>query len=182
MQGSRHRGDARLGRQGLARDGVGVLEVAGRDQHLGEGVWLDLNNDGSAIDGSAAANGRLKTISTASWTLIEVMHTVNDAQWLGIGDDLYTVAQVEEVRSVMFWGDFAGTSFDADGPDGGTLWFDNLLVEVFKDQAAVTPNTNPNPMLSEGAGPLGDFNDDGVVDGFFSTVFGFAFACVATPP
>lgn len=136
-------------------------KVVDTDQHLGDGIWIDLNNDGFAIDGNAAAEGRLRTISTSTWTLIETQYTVNDAEWLGIGNDLYTVAQVEEVRGVMFWGDFAGTDFSADGDDGGQLLFDNIKMEVFKDVAAVTPNNSPNPGLVFKAG---DFNDDGKVD------------------
>jgi hypothetical protein len=99
-------------------------------------------------------------VNTTSWTLIEATYTVNDAEWLGIADDVYTVAQVEEVRGVMFWGDFANT----DLTNGGSLWFDNIKMEVFKDTAAVTPNTSPNPTLSEGGVP-GDFDNDQDVDG-----------------
>jgi hypothetical protein len=138
-------------------------KVVDTDQHLAEGIWIDLDNNGSVIDGGAAGSGRLRTISSSAWTLIEVVHTVNDANWIGIGNDPYTVAQVEEIRGVMFWGDFAGTSFAADGPDGGTLWFDNMLMEVFANAGAVTPNANPNPTLSEG-GPAADYDDDGDVD------------------
>ena len=138
-------------------------KIVDTDQHLAEGIWIDLDNNGTAIDGGAAGTGRLKTISTSAWTLIEVVHTVNDATWVGIDNDAYTVADVEEIRSVMFWGDFTSTSFAADGADGGTLWFDNMLVEVFANTGAVTPNTNPNPTLSEG-GPVGDYDDDGDVD------------------
>jgi hypothetical protein len=129
-------------------------KIVDSDQHLNNGIWIDLDNNGSVIDGNAAAQGRIRTVNTLSWTLIEATQVVDDSQWLGIADDVYTVAQVEEVRGVMFWGDFAGT----DLTNGGSLWFDNVLMEVFKDQASVTPNANPRP------GPAGDFDNDGDVD------------------
>lgn len=133
-------------------------KIVDTDQHLGQGIWLDLNKNGSVIDGAAAGQGRIRTVNTTSWTLIEASYTVNDADWWGIGDDLYTVADVEEVRAVMFWGDFISTNL------GGSLWFDNLQFEVFANAGAVTPNTNPNPTLSEGVASA-DFNDNGIVDG-----------------
>jgi hypothetical protein len=147
---------------GVPQPGYGD-KVVDTDQHLGDGIWIDLNNDGFAIDGNAAAEGRLRTISTTAWTLIETQYTVNDTEWLGIGNDLYTVSQVEEVRGVMFWGDFAGTDFSADGDDGGQLLFDNIKMEVFKDLAAVTPNSSPNPDAAPSR--AGDFDGDGDVDG-----------------
>jgi hypothetical protein len=141
------------------------------DQHFAEGIWIDLDNNGSVIDAAAAGTGRIRTINTTSWTLIEVQHVINDANWLGIAEDIYTVADVEEVRGVMFWGDFANT----DLTNGGSLWWDNAKMEVFKNLAAVTPNTNPNPTLSEGGAP-GDFDNDQDVDatdlGLWRTAFG----------
>lgn len=130
------------------------------DQQEGDGVWIDIDNSGSAIDGSATtANGRLKTITSDAWTLIEVVHEVDDGDWFGIADDLYTVADVEEIRAVMFWGDF-----DGDNGESGSLWFDNVQVEVFANMAAVTPNLNPDPALSE-VSEDADFDNDGDVDG-----------------
>lgn len=132
-------------------------KIVDTDQHLAQGIWIDLDESGSVIDGAAAEQGRTRTVNSTSWTLIEVTYEVNDADWLGIGDDLYSVADVEEVRGVMFWGDFTGAAL------GGSLWFDNIAFEVFANAAAVTPNTNPNPSLSEGSDA--DFNGDGSVDG-----------------
>lgn len=135
-------------------------KVIDTDQHLAEGIWIDVNNDGTVIDGAAAVQGRVRTVNTGSWTRIEAQYVVDDTQWIGIGNDPYTVADIEEVRAVMFWGDFANT----DLTDGGSLWFDNIQVEVFKDLQSVSPNTNPDPALSEG-GPAGDFDNDFDVDG-----------------
>lgn len=125
-------------------------KIIDTDQHLASGIWIDLDNNGSVIDAGAAGTGRIRTISSTEWRLIEVTHTVNDSQWIGIDDDAYTVADVEEVRAVMFWGDFALTNL----ANAGTLLFDNLLFEVFRNSAAVTPNTNPLPLEP------GDFNGD----------------------
>ncbi|MBX3433170.1 MAG: PEP-CTERM sorting domain-containing protein [Pirellulales bacterium] len=132
-------------------------KIVDTDQHLGQGIWIDVNKNGSVIDPFAASEGRIRTVTTTAWTRIEVTYTVNDSDWFGIGDDVYTVADVEEVRAVMFWGDFAG------GAVSGSLWFDNALVEVFANAGAVTPNTNPDPALSEM--PVADFNSSGDIDG-----------------
>ena len=141
---------------GVPQPGYGD-KIVDTDQHLGKGIWIDLDKNGSVIDGAAAGQGRIRTVNTTSWTLIEATYEVNDAEWFGIFDDLYTVADVEEVRAVMFWGDFNNTQL------GGSLWFDNIQVEVFANAAAVTPNANPDPGLS--VGPDADFNNDGSVDG-----------------
>jgi hypothetical protein len=72
------------------------------------------------------------------------------------------VTQVEEIRAVMFVGDFLGTALG--GP--GNLWWDNTLVEVFKDTTAEAASSvltsNPSPALDE---LPGDFDSDGDVDG-----------------
>jgi hypothetical protein len=141
---------------GVPQPGYGD-KIVDTDQHLGQGIWIDLDKDGSVIDGAAAGDSRIRTVNTTSWTRIEATYEVDDTEWLGIGDDLYDVGDVEEVRAVMFWGDFAGTSL------GGSLWFDNVLVEVFANAAAVTPNTNPDPGLAPT--PDADFDGDGDIDG-----------------
>lgn len=134
-------------------------KVYDTDQQEGDGVWIDIDGSGSTIDTSATfANGRLKSVTTTEWTLIEVVHEVDDTDWFGIDDDIYTVADIEEIRAVMFWGDFDG------GDHSGSLWFDNVLLEVFADSASVTPNANPDPALSEGI-ENADFNTDFIVDG-----------------
>jgi len=128
--------------------------------------WVDINGDGVVLDNSATvANGRVTQISTSQWTLAQVTHTVNSADWLGIGPEAFganDLTAIEAVKGVMFMGDFANTDLTGDGPDGGNLLIDNALMEVFKDAASVTPNTNPNPSLSEGL--AGDYNHNNVVD------------------
>lgn len=133
-------------------------KIVDQEQHLNQAIWIDLDNNGSVADAFAASEGRIRTLDSEDWTLVEVTYEVNDSEWFGIADDVYTVEDVEDVRAVMFWGDFASTDM------GGSLWFDNALVEVFADQASVTPNTNPNPALSE-VSEDADFNGDGNVDG-----------------
>ncbi|MEQ8847318.1 hypothetical protein [Botrimarina sp.] len=150
-------------------------KIFDQDQHGGplgipvgdRAQWVDFNGDGQVIDGGAASEGRVSQINTDEWTLVESVYTVNDFDWIGIGDDLYTVADVEEVRAVMFMGDFAGTDLTGDG-DGGNLLVDNILVEVFRDAASVTPNANPEP---DNDILLGDYNFDGSVDAADYTVW-----------
>jgi hypothetical protein len=128
--------------------------------------WVDLNGDGVVLDASATVgNGRVTQIATSEWRLAEVTHKVNSADWLGIGAEAFgfdDVTKIESVKAVMFMGDFAQTNLTGDGPDGGNLLVDNVLVEVFKDAASVTPNMNPNPSLSEGL--PGDYNNNQAVD------------------
>jgi hypothetical protein len=146
-------------------------KVVDTDQHLGAGIWIDINNDGSVIDALAAGEGRIRTITSTAWTLIDVEYEVDDSVWLGIADDVYTVADIEEVRAVMFWGDFVGGALQ------GSLWFDNILVEVFANQAAADANpvasSNPSPVLDEVENA--DFDNDGDVDGidFLNWQIGF---------
>ncbi|MBA3480974.1 MAG: hypothetical protein H0T51_04070 [Pirellulales bacterium] len=149
-------------------------KIVDTDQHQTKGIWIDIDNSGTVADATAAADGRVRTINTTSWTLIEVQHVLNDADWLGIGDDPYTVADVEEIRGVMFWGDFANT----DLTNGGSIWLDNAKMEVFKNLASVTPNTSPNPTLSEGGLP-GDFDNDQDVDGTDLGLWRSAFGATA---
>ena len=53
----------------------------------------------------------------------------------------------------------------------GNLLVDNVLIEVFKDAASVTPIANPDPALSEVTGLPGDFNNNMVVDAADYTVW-----------
>lgn len=128
--------------------------------------WVDLNGDGVVLDASATlANGRVTQTTTSAWRLAQVTHTVNSADWFGIGAEAFganDLNAIESIKAVMFMGDFAQTNLTGDGPDGGNLLVDNALVEVFKDAASVTPNTNPNPALSEGL--AGDYNRNNAVD------------------
>jgi hypothetical protein len=128
--------------------------------------WVDLNGDGVVLDASATVgNGRVTQVTTSEWRLAEVTHAVNSADWLGIGAEAFganDVTMIESVKAVMFLGDFAQTDLTGDGPDGGNLLIDNVLVEVFKDVASITPNTNPDPALPVGLS--GDYNQNQAVD------------------
>jgi hypothetical protein len=145
-------------------------KVFDQDQHGGtlgipaadKAQWIDFDGDGMVTDTAASTEDRVSSVSTTAWTLVENMYTVNDADWMGIADDVYDVADIEEIRAVLFLGDFGSTDLRGDG-DGGNLLIDNLLVEVFRDAASVTPNTNPDP----GAAPIGlpgDYNENNAVD------------------
>lgn len=147
-------------------------KVFDQDQHGGalgipvasKARWIEFDGNNSVIDGSAGAEGRVSQISTGGWTLVESTYVVNDSDWIGIADDIYTVAQIEEVRAVMFVGDFTTTNLNGPDGNGGKLLIDNVLVEVFKDVTSVTANVNPNPTLSEVTGLLGDYNENDSVD------------------
>jgi hypothetical protein len=129
-------------------------------------TWVDLNNDGVVLDaGATVGNGRVKQLTTTDWTLVEVTHTVNPNDFLGIGGEGFggfSVDKIEAVKGVMFVGDFNNTNLTGDGADGGNMLVDNALMEVFKDAAALagTPNTNPKPT----DGLLGDYNHNSKVD------------------
>jgi len=135
--------------------------------------WVDLNGDGVVLDASATVgNGRVTSTTTSEWRLASVTHTVNTADWLGIGAEGFgfnDITAVESVKAVMFMGDFAQTNLTGDGPDGGNLLIDNALVEVFKNSASVTPLANPNPDASTGL--LGDYNENDIVDAADYTVW-----------
>lgn len=125
--------------------------------------WVDFDGDGEVADFSAGFEDRVSSITTDEWTLVETTYTVNDFDWLGIGDDIYTVADIEEVRGVMFFGDF--TSKGDDGSSGNLL-ADNILLEVFADAASVTANTNPEPPSI-----FGDYNGDSLVNAADYTIW-----------
>lgn len=124
---------------------------------------IDINGDGQWFWGSTTD----PVPSTTQWQQVVHTYTVNSA---GEGWDipntpeLEDVTQVEEIRGVMFVGDYNGTNF---GNPGNLLW-DNALIEVFRDTAAEAASdvltSNPSPLLDEGP-DNGDFNGDGIVDG-----------------
>jgi len=126
--------------------------------------WIDLNGDGVVNDPSATlGNGRVTQLLTTDWRLVEVTSVVDPTFWLGIGGAAYgagDVTRIEAVKGVMFMGDFANTNLTGDGPDGGNLLMDNAMMEVFRNAASVTPNTNPKPT----DGLAGDYNHDNKVD------------------
>lgn len=80
------------------------------------------------------------------------------------GTIIEDVTYVEEIRAVMFMGDYTGNSL---GGPGNLLW-DNALVEIFKDTTAESAvsvlTSNPSPALDEGV-ENADFNGDLIVDG-----------------
>jgi hypothetical protein len=125
--------------------------------------WIDFNGDGVVADTTAQAEGRVQSISTSAWTLVESVYKVDAAaHFVGIGAEKFgagNVSVIESITVAMFLGEFEGRNLSGDG-NGGNLLMDNFLLEVFRDQASVTPNTNPNP-----DGVAGDFDNDGDVDG-----------------
>jgi hypothetical protein len=131
--------------------------------------WVDMNNNGVI-----APSGKTLTVSlvTDEWRRVEATLIVDDDpldDGLGwsIGPEFYDVTTVEEVRAVMFVGDFAGT----DLTNGGSFFVDNLMVEVFADQAAMLATPNPNTMPVEVAGLPGDYNGNDIVDAADFTVW-----------
>jgi hypothetical protein len=124
---------------------------------------IDINGDGQWFWGTATE----PVPSTTEWQQVVHTYTVNSAGevWDILNTpELEDVTQVEEIRGVMFVGDYNGTAF---GDPGNLLW-DNALIEVFRNTAAEAASdvlaSNPSPLLDEGAGN-GDFNGDGLVDG-----------------
>jgi hypothetical protein len=138
--------------------------------------YVDINNDGTVAhdDGfppkASAANGRLSGLATDHWTRASVTHTVNVNDFFGIGAAGYgafSVDKIEAIQGVIFLGEFSTTPVT--GP--GNLLVDNILIEVFKDAASVTPLANPDPALSEVVGLPGDFNNNHVVDAADYTIW-----------
>jgi hypothetical protein len=123
--------------------------------------WVDMNNNGAIANGQPVA----ASLVTDEWRLVETTLIVDDDPlddslgW-SIGAEFFDVADIEEVRAVMFVGDFAGTDLN----DGGSFWVDNLLLEVFANEADMLATPNPNTAPIEMAGVQGDYNNDGVVN------------------
>lgn len=124
---------------------------------------LDINGDNTSQIGATTEPAP----TTTEWQQIVHTYTVNS---VGEGWDILDtfeiedVTQVEEIRGVMFVGDYTGASL---GGPGNLLW-DNALIEIFRDTAAEAASdvlvSNPSPLLDEGPGNA-DFNGDGAVDG-----------------
>lgn len=136
-------------------------------------AYVDINNDGTVVHeaGITPASGRLFGLATDHWTLASVTHTVNSDDWFGIGPTSYgqfDITKIEAVKGIIFTGHFDTMSGVA-GP--GTLLMDNMLMEVFRNAASVTPLNNPNPTLSEVTGLPGDFNNNQNVDAADYTVW-----------
>jgi hypothetical protein len=123
---------------------------------------LDINGDGAWAFGSTTEPVPV----TTAWQQIVHTYTVNSiSEHWNIFDtfEVEDVTQVEEIRGVMFVGDYDGGSL---GGPGSLLW-DNALIEVFLNPAAEAASdvlvSNPSPLLDEGAKDA-DFDDDGDVD------------------
>lgn len=139
---------------------------AGQAAHKAAGQsqadWVDMNNSGSTSFGLPVS----QSLVTDEWRLVETTLIIDDDPlddgfgW-GIGSEFFTVADIEEIRGVIFFGDYASTNLT----DAGSIWVDNVLIEVFGSEADMlsTPNTNPIPM-PEVAVLQGDFNGNGRVD------------------
>lgn len=145
-------------------------------------AYIDVDGDDTVAHeaGITPASGRLFGLSTDEWTLASVTHTVNVNDFFGIGAAAYgafSVDQIEQIQGVMFVGEFSTTPVA--GP--GTLLVDNLLIEVFKDAASVTPINNPDPALSEMTGLQGDFNGDNSVNAADYTVWRNGLGSTYTP-
>ena len=136
--------------------------------------WVDLDSDGLiGRDDLADDEGRITTLTTDAWTLVEVNYEIDDSFWLGIhdnnsvtGPDTSVVAALEEIRATMFLGDFTSGLETPNTLEAGNILVDNISVELFPDQAAAdsTPNNNPDPTLDEVAAVPGDYNNNGTVD------------------
>jgi hypothetical protein len=122
--------------------------------------WVDMNNDGDIQNGGIPVS---QSLVTNEWRRVETTLIVDDDpldDGLGwrIGTDFFDVGDIEEIRGVMFVGDFASS----DLADGGSFWVDNLMLEVFPSEAIMMATANPNTAPVEGL--LGDYNNNGTVD------------------
>jgi hypothetical protein len=118
-------------------------------------TFVDMDGDGfhsSGLNPDA-------TLSTEEWTLVSTEYEVDDTEWgYSISGTFIpkTVSDVEEIRPVMFFGDFAGNNLT------GTLLVDNPMLEIYRtagDVPAEVPNPTPGP-----ATVSGDFNGDNMWD------------------
>ena len=122
--------------------------------------WVDMNNDGDIQNGGLPVS---LSLVTNEWRRVETTLIVdddplNDGLGWRIGGDFFDVGDIEEIRAVMFVGDFASS----DIADGGSFWVDNFMLEVFANEAAMLSTQNPNTAPVEGL--LGDYNNNGTVD------------------
>lgn len=134
---------------------------AGQSAHQAAGQsqadWVDMNNSGSTSFGNPVS----QSLVTDEWRLVETTLVIDDDPlddgfgW-GIGSEAFTVADIEEIRGVLFFGDFVDGSNLA---EAGSIWIDHIKMEIFATEADLlaTPNTNPIPMPET---VPGDFNGD----------------------
>jgi hypothetical protein len=138
---------------------AGNAAFNGRNQS--QASWVDMDNNGATSFGKPVA----ASLVTNEWRRVETVLVVDDDplddgfKW-SIGNQFFDVTDVEEIRAVMFLGDFAGTNLT----DAGSIWVDNLMLEVFANEAAMLATPNPNTAPVESEGLPGDYNGDGSVD------------------
>ena len=100
-------------------------------------------------------------INTTEWKQFVHTYVINSDDFAG-GD----ISVVQEVRGVIFAGDFANAS-----DQSGAMYIDNLRMEVFENEAAITPLDTTNPGAFIDTGMPGDFNDSNVVDAADYTIW-----------
>jgi len=137
-------------------DGVFANPIRGADGFWTVPVEVTLGNSGST-----------KAKTRVEATLIVDDDPLDDGFGWSIGAEFFDVTAVEEVRAVMFVGDYAGTDLTL----GGSFFVDNLMVEVFASAAAMMATPNPNTAPVEMAGLPGDYNENNVVDAADYTVW-----------
>jgi hypothetical protein len=126
--------------------------------------WVDMDNNGATSFGKPVA----ASLVTNEWRRVEAVLVVDDdpldngLQWSIGGQDNFDVSDVEEIRAVMFLGDFSNPPSNL--TDAGSIWVDNLMLEVFPNEAAMLAMENPNTAPVESEDLPGDYNGDGVVD------------------
>ena len=133
---------------------------------------IDLNNNGVIANGDALTVS-LPPTTGAEWVLVETTLRIDDQPddepgfgW-EIGGEQFYVDAIEEVRGTMFVGDYAGNDLTA----GGSFFVDNVLFEVFANEAALAATPNPNPRPKSRDFVPGDYNNDGVSDAADYTVW-----------
>jgi hypothetical protein len=136
----------------------------GHNQSLSSPVDISGNN--------AVVSGDVPVVSIPpatgeQWVLVETTLVIDDdPDDSGFGWDVagtgYQVGMVEEVRATFFMGDFQGILPSTQLNDGGSIFVDNALLEIFPDVAAMQATPNPNPLPVPAI--TGDYNDNGAVD------------------
>jgi hypothetical protein len=140
---------------------AGNAAYNGRNQS--QASWVDMDNNGATSFGKPVA----ASLVTEEWRLVEAVLVVDDDplddgfKW-SIGNQFFDVTDVEEIRAVMFLGDFSNPPNNL--TDAGSIWVDNLMLEVFANEAAMLATPNPNTAPVESEGLPGDYNADGSVD------------------
>lgn len=108
--------------------------------------------------GTCGSPGDGFQISTTQWTQISMQYEIDDLDFTGFLEDLV------EARPVLFLGDYTTGE-----QKQGTLFIDNIVVEVFADLASANatslPANEPGGIPDGSTGRAGDFNGDGDVNG-----------------